>query len=111
MSALFDDVLAGFDDEEALFDADGASLFFLPPSEGPLIPPKSQWKDTKIPSTAMLRMIDFRRGKKVEIAGQTYLGGRWYQVTQAQAEAIAAAGYGDRLVALDDIGDRPAGLG
>jgi hypothetical protein len=47
------------------------------------------------------------RGQEVTVAGRTYQGGRWHEVTSSERDALIAAGYGSRIVQADDPGSLP----
>ncbi len=65
---------------------------------------------TPVPSNRYRHMLRYPVGEDIIIAGVTYRGGRWNgPLSDAEADAITAAGLGDRVVSLAD--DEPLPLG
>jgi hypothetical protein len=91
-----------------------ADSYFLPPTIRKLPRP------SRVPEIRSRRFLQFlwtRTGETTEgsdgfvVAGVEYLAGRWNGPLESdQVSALTAAGYGDRIFAVDDLGDLPADI-
>lgn len=82
---------------------DEGSWWFCPPSQE-----RTPWRDPAWSRRYHHLYHTIWRGQPVTVAGRTYDGGRWYQLSEEERVALLEAGYGSRIVQARSLLDLPA---
>lgn len=115
--ALGGNIVGGAVGELAII-VDPGTFWFSPPTGRFRVPPRRRLDALGVPRSRAYRNAFFRTqiAEELEgegslvVAGIRYPGGRWYgPLTSAQITALTEAGYEDRIVEADTVGEAANG--